>query len=97
MSDKLKKFFQKKKVDVKFKRAGPGHRLNEDTTSKNLPKTGEASKTCRVEPTDEAKQAAAAALARFESKKSTTGPMNRCVVSFFVMYCIVIYYVFLSF
>lgn len=76
MSDKLKKFFQKKKVDVKFKRAGPGHRLNEDTSAKNVAKAGESSRTCRVEPTDEAKQAAAAALARFESKKTTTGPIN---------------------
>lgn len=76
MSDKLKKFFQKKKADVKFKRAGPGHRLNEDSTPKNVAKTGEMSRTSRVEPTDEAKQAAAAALARFESKKSSTGPIN---------------------
>ncbi|VVC37832.1 Hypothetical protein CINCED_3A020253 [Cinara cedri] len=76
MSDKLKKFFQKKKADVKFKRAGPGHRLNEDTAPKNVAKTGETSRSNRVEPTDEAKQAAAAALARFESKKSTTGPIN---------------------
>lgn len=77
MSDKLKRFFQKKKVDVKFKRAGPGHRLNEDTISKNVSKAGETSRTCRIEPTDEAKQAAAAALARFESKRTTTGPINR--------------------
>lgn len=76
MSDKLKKFFQKKKADVKFKRAGPGHRLNEDTTPRNVVKPGETSRTCRIEPTDEAKQAAAAALARFESKKTTTGPIN---------------------
>ncbi|KAL4113189.1 hypothetical protein QTP88_016857 [Uroleucon formosanum] len=77
MSDKLKKFFQKKKADVKFKRAGPGHRLNEGTsTAKTVAKPGETSRACRVEPTDEAKQAAAAALARFESKKTTTGPLN---------------------
>jgi UBX domain-containing protein 6 len=76
MSEKLKKFFQKKKADVKFKRAGPGHRLNEDTTPKNVAKAGESSRTSRIEPTDEAKQAAAAALARFENKKTTTGPIN---------------------
>jgi len=77
MSDKLKKFFQKKKADVKFKRAGPGHRLNEGAaTAKTVAKPGETSRACRVEPTDEAKQAAAAALARFESKKTTTGPLN---------------------
>jgi len=77
MSDKLKKFFQKKKADVKFKRAGPGHRLNEGTaTAKTVTKQGETSRVSRVEPTDEAKQAAAAALARFESKKTTTGPLN---------------------
>jgi len=62
---------------VKFKRAGPGHRLNEGTaTAKTVTKPGETSRACRVEPTDEAKQAAAAALARFESKKTTTGPLN---------------------
>lgn len=76
MSDKLKKFFQKKKTDVKFKRAGPGHRLNEDTSVKNVAKVGETSRSSRVEPTDDAKHAAAAALARFESKKTTTGPIN---------------------
>ncbi|XP_050422857.1 UBX domain-containing protein 6 [Adelges cooleyi] len=76
MSDKLKKFFQKKKADVKFKRAGPGHRLNEDSAPKNVNKVGETSRSCRIEPTDEAKQAAAAALARFESKKSTAGSKN---------------------
>lgn len=76
MSDKLKKFFQKKKADVKFKKAGPGHRLNEESTSKYVAKTGETARSYRVEPTDEAKQAAAAALARFESKKTTTGPIN---------------------
>jgi len=76
MSDKLKKFFQKKKADVKFKRAGPGHRLNENTSAKNLPRAGETSRTYRVEPTDEAKQTAAAALARFKSKKTIKGPIN---------------------
>ncbi|XP_025195479.1 UBX domain-containing protein 6 [Melanaphis sacchari] len=77
MSDKLKKFFQKKKADVKFKRAGPGHRLDEGVaTAKTVVKQGETSRVSRVEPTDEAKQAAAAALARFESKKTTTGPLN---------------------
>ncbi|XP_050537776.1 UBX domain-containing protein 6 [Daktulosphaira vitifoliae] len=76
MSDKLKKFFQKKKADVKFKRAGPGHRLDEDTAQKNINKVGETSRSCRVEPTDEAKQAAAAALARFENKKSSNCPIN---------------------
>lgn len=87
MSDKLKRFFQKKKVDVKFKRAGPGHRLNEDTISKNVSKAGETSRTCRIEPTDEAKQAAAAALARFESKRTTTGPINRFVYPLSIQNC----------
>ena len=31
MAEKIKNFFQKKKVDAKFSRAGPGHRLDEQT------------------------------------------------------------------
>ena len=30
----IKKFFQKRKLDVKFKTAGAGHKLTEDTRSR---------------------------------------------------------------
>ncbi len=69
MADSIKDFFKKKKLDIKFKRAGPGHRLDETT-----PKTEEESEkpsTSRVEPSTEAKQAAAAALARFQSSQTS--------------------------
>ncbi|GLH10173.1 UBX domain-containing protein 6 [Gryllus bimaculatus] len=70
MADKIKKYFQKKKADAKFKLAGPGHRLNEES-SHNQPKphstkhqhSGSGSRSA---PSAEAKQAAAAALARME-------------------------------
>ena len=41
MAEKIKQFFQKKKMDVKFSKAGEGHRLNEDTRSHHQP-------TCKI-------------------------------------------------
>lgn len=32
MNDKIKKFFAKKKVDAKFKIAGPGRKLTDDSS-----------------------------------------------------------------
>lgn len=62
----LKKFFKKKQVDLKFKKAGPGQRLNEET-KKPAPTSKEREPSVsRVEPSPEAKQAAAAALARLQ-------------------------------
>ncbi|RZF40628.1 hypothetical protein LSTR_LSTR007511 [Laodelphax striatellus] len=63
MADKIRKFFEKKKVEAKFKMAGPGHKL---TDSKPAPKetSKSAAQTSRAALSDEAKQAAAAALAR---------------------------------
>ncbi|XP_065200657.1 UBX domain-containing protein 6 [Planococcus citri] len=69
MAENIKKFFKKTKVDLKFKKAGPGQRLNEET-KKPSPRAEEPSFS-RVEPTAEAKQAAAAALARIQN---TSGP-----------------------
>lgn len=69
MADKLQKFFKKKKLEIKFKKAGPGHRLDEDT-SKPMVSTKENTEVSRIEPSDEAKQAAAAALARLEINSS---------------------------
>lgn len=73
MADKIKKFFAKKKADAKFKLAGPGHKLNDSSTStlsgpskinnkKSVPK--------REEPTDATRQAAEAALARLNNQKT---------------------------
>lgn len=69
MAENIKKFFKKTKVDLKFKKAGPGQRLNEET-KKPSPRAEEPTFS-RVEPTAEAKQAAAAALARIQN---TPGP-----------------------
>lgn len=74
MAEKIKKFFAKKKADAKFKLAGPGHKLNESSTtvvvgpSKN--KTGYAPP--KVEPTEAARQAAEAALLRVSSQRKDT-------------------------
>lgn len=70
MAENLKKFFKKKKLEIKFKKAGPGQRLNEEAP-KPVVQQSEPSHS-RVEPSAEAKQAAAAALARLQGH-STPG------------------------
>lgn len=79
--DALKKFISKKKADVKFKTAGPGHKLASDgsqTTqgSNRLPTSSGASSSApsrprnsSTGPSEEKRQAAAAALARLEKQK----------------------------
>ena len=69
----IKKFFQKKKLDVKFKKAGGGHRLNDEH---NNSKSGGASTsqyrpTPRSGPSEEAQMAAVAAEARTQSRNQT--------------------------
>ena len=71
MAENIKKFFKKTKIDLKFKKAGPGQRLNEDT-KKPVPRNDEPTFS-RVEPTAEAKQAAAAALARIQNTSASGG------------------------
>lgn len=67
----IKRFFQKRKLDVKFKRAGEGHALNEEraapSTSPRDYVSGEASARSRG-PGEESKKAAEAALARQTSR-----------------------------
>lgn len=67
MADKIKKFFQKKKVDAKFKLAGPGHKLAEE--KKMLTSGSSHTAVPRSEPSTESRQAAAAALARLGGQK----------------------------
>lgn len=70
MADKIKKFFQKKKADAKFKLAGPGHRLTEETVSQKIRSSGSSHATVpRSEPSTESRQAAAAALARLGGQR----------------------------
>ncbi|KAJ0171838.1 hypothetical protein K1T71_012601 [Dendrolimus kikuchii] len=71
MTDKIKKFFQKKKVDAKFKLAGPGHKLSESTISSQS--SGSMQKDAPVMKrsglSQESKVAADAALARLQQKR----------------------------
>lgn len=69
MADKIKNFFRKKKVEATFKRAGPGHKLTEDTSSRSLPESNVAHAVPRSAMSDEARQAAAAAMARLNTGK----------------------------
>lgn len=74
MADKIKKFFKKKKADVIFKKAGPGYRLD-DSTSSSVSSTKSSKSEYqpipnRSGPTQESKQAAAAALARLQTQKT---------------------------
>ena len=67
----IKKFFQKKKLDIKFKKAGEGHSLNEErrgpTPSSSREYQAGPSRSPRG-PGEEAKRAAEAALARQTSR-----------------------------
>jgi len=69
----IKRFFEKRKMDVKFKRAGEGHRLDTDSSSTS-PKH---SQTFDVRPssrgsdlTREQRMAADAAVARMNQPKA---------------------------
>ncbi|CAG4980752.1 unnamed protein product [Colias eurytheme] len=68
MAEKIKKFFQKKKADAKFKLAGPGHRLSESSIS-NQSVRREEPVVKRSGLSEESKVAAEAALARLSLKR----------------------------
>jgi UBX domain-containing protein 6 len=77
MADKIKKFFQKKKVDAKFKLAGPGHKLTEENTSQCSINSGSSHIAVpRSAPSTESKQAAAAALARLGGQRQDHAGFN---------------------
>ncbi|KAJ8277248.1 hypothetical protein GJAV_G00073080 [Gymnothorax javanicus] len=65
----MKKFFEDIKKDIKFKSAGPGKKLTEDTSSKPQVAKSSASAKPRHSPTDGAQRAGAAALARIEQQQ----------------------------
>lgn len=72
----IKKFFEKRKLNVKFKKAGEGHRLDQSsssTASKVVSSTPPKSKQVTKDPeTETARRAAAeAALARMEIKQQS--------------------------
>ncbi|XP_014359020.2 UBX domain-containing protein 6 [Papilio machaon] len=69
MADKIKKFFQKKKADAKFKLAGPGHKLTESTSQSSESSKKEVPVVRRSGLSQESKVAAEAALARLQQKR----------------------------
>jgi len=66
----MKKFLDKTKKEMKFKMAGPGHKLNEET-SKPAPPVEQTVQ--RAEPCNEARQAGMAALARHSGPVKAPG------------------------
>lgn len=74
MAEKIKKFFQKKKADAKFKIAGPGHKLTDSSSSSLNSNQGRISNVSqkRIEPSDATRQAAEAALARLNVQRKDT-------------------------
>ncbi|XP_064186452.1 UBX domain-containing protein 6-like [Anguilla rostrata] len=64
----MKKFFDDIKKDIKFKTAGPGKKLTEDTSSNRPVAQNSAPAKSRHAPTDGAQKAGAAALARIEQQ-----------------------------
>jgi UBX domain-containing protein 6 len=77
MADKIKKFFQKKKADAKFKLAGTGRKLTEGNTSRcNINSGSSYSAVPRSAPSTESRQAAAAALARLGGQRQDHAGFN---------------------
>ncbi|XP_020290494.1 UBX domain-containing protein 6 [Pseudomyrmex gracilis] len=74
MADKIKSFFQKKKTSAKFMKAGKGYKLTESTSTAYTQESKEPIK--RAEPTEEAKVAGQAALARLEAQKTDKPRFN---------------------
>ncbi|CAK9796060.1 UBX domain-containing protein 6 [Anthophora quadrimaculata] len=68
MTEKIKSFFRKTKLNAKFVNAGKGYKLTDPKNTTASTSIVEPRK--RIEPTEEAKIAGQAALARLEAKKS---------------------------
>lgn len=70
MEKKIKQFFQKKKVEAKFKLAGPGHKLSDAaTSSRSSTESRNEVVVKRSGLTEESKVAAEAALSRLSLKR----------------------------
>ncbi|XP_047349077.1 UBX domain-containing protein 6 [Vespa velutina] len=76
MADKIKAFFQKKKANTKFMNAGRGYKLNESSKPETSEMYQPKEPIKRAEPTEEAKVAGQAALARLKAKESDTCRFN---------------------
>ncbi|RWS22131.1 UBX domain-containing protein 6-like protein, partial [Leptotrombidium deliense] len=71
--EKLTDFFKKKKLQAKFKTAGPGHKLSESRSSQPQPQPPQQKHVPREQKTSSASSAAgAAALKRFEQPSRQT-------------------------
>lgn len=72
MAEKIKNFFAKKKADAKFKLAGPGHKLTDNTSNIVGPSKNNKKKPApRTDPSEATRQAAQAALARVSQVKDS--------------------------
>ena len=78
MADKIKKFFEKKKVEHKFKKLGPGHKLNaSEAASSSSSNTRQDNSTQKATPSrDPLSPAAAAALARLDDQNKKHSHFN---------------------
>ncbi|XP_043667489.1 UBX domain-containing protein 6 [Vespula pensylvanica] len=76
MADKIKAFFQKKKANAKFMNAGRGYKLNESSKPETSEIYQPREPIRRAEPTEEAKVAGQAALARLKAKENDTCRFN---------------------
>lgn len=77
MAEKFKKFFAKKKLDAKFKLAGPGRRLDGSSSTVVSPSKQQTTHIpSRAEPSDANRQAAEAALARLQSSQRKDTAFN---------------------
>lgn len=78
--NKIKNLFAKSKANKDFKKAGPGRKLNDDSSyshsSKGKKPTDVYVPIKRDDLTDEAKKARDAALERLKMKEATSGPSN---------------------
>ncbi|XP_050356741.1 UBX domain-containing protein 6 [Nymphalis io] len=71
MAEKIKKFFQRKKIDAKFKLAGPGHKLSASTISSQSSNNSKRDLPVvkRSGLSEESKVAAEAALSRLQQTR----------------------------
>lgn len=76
----IKRFFEKKKAEVKFRKAGPGHKLSDASSSSSSSSNTSVRENVipRMPPPESAQRAGAAALARFDhAKQHQTSMANR--------------------
>ncbi|XP_008482092.1 UBX domain-containing protein 6-like, partial [Diaphorina citri] len=81
MAEKIKNFLSKKKSDLKFKKAGPGHKLSESSSTSGVVQRPVVHRVERGEQTEAEKAAAAAALARFGGQGANSGGLKTSQMS----------------